>query len=162
VADRPLTLSLVIPAHNEAEGIAPTVRTFAARLRDAGIPFEIVVVDDNSTDGTDVVLASLHAEVPELRRVENPRTSGFGHAVIAGLESFSGDAVAIVMADASDDPADLVAYYRTLVQGYDCVFGSRFVPGAQAPAEPAGQLVHPAPLRPPPERHHQRVQVLPP
>ena len=100
-----------------------------------------MVVDDHSTDGTDVVLASLHAEVPELRRVENPRTSGFGHAVIAGLESFSGDAVAIVMADASDDPADLVAYYRTLVQGYDCVFGSRFVPGATVVDYPRHKLL---------------------
>ena len=66
-----------------------------------------------------------------MRRVENPRAGGFGHAVIAGLEVFSGDAVAIVMADASDDPQDLVTYYRTLAQGYDCVFGSRFVPGAK-------------------------------
>jgi dolichol-phosphate mannosyltransferase len=137
----PPVLSVVIPAHNEADGIAPTVRAFAGRLREAGIPFEIVVVDDHSTDGTDVVLASLQADVPELRRVENPRSGGFGHAVVAGLEAFSGDAVAIVMADASDDPADLVTYYRTLVQGYDCVFGSRFVPGARVVDYPTHKLL---------------------
>ncbi len=134
-------LSVVIPAHNEAEGIAATVRAFVARLRDAQIPFEFVVVDDHSTDGTGDVLESLQGEVPELRRVENPRTGGFGHAVVAGLEAFTGDAVAIVMADASDDPADLVTYYRTLLQGYDCVFGSRFVPGATVVDYPRHKLL---------------------
>jgi dolichol-phosphate mannosyltransferase len=141
VADRSLTLSLVIPAHNEAEGITPTLRAFSARLRDEGIPFELVVVDDHSTDGTADVLAGLRDELPELRRVENPRTGGFGHAVIAGLEAFTGDAVAIVMADASDDPADVVTYYRTLQQGYDCVFGSRFMRGAKVVDYPRHKLL---------------------
>ena len=124
-------LSIVIPAHNEADGITPTLRAFSARLRAEQIPFELVVVDDHSTDGTAEVLAALHGELPELRRVENPRSGGFGHAVLAGLEQFNGDAVCIVMADASDDPADVVTYYRLLSEGFDCVFGSRFVRGAK-------------------------------
>ncbi len=139
--ERPALLSVVIPAHNEADGIAPTLRAFAARLREAQIPFELVVVDDHSSDGTGAVLESLRGELPELRRVENPRSGGFGHAVLAGLEAFRGDAVAIVMADASDDPADLVTYYRTLLQGYDCVFGSRFVPGARVVDYPRHKLL---------------------
>jgi dolichol-phosphate mannosyltransferase len=134
-------LSVVIPAHNEAEGIAPTVRAFASHLRQAAVPFEIVVVDDHSTDGTAMVLAALHEEIPEMRRVENPRSGGFGHAVIAGLDAFAGDAVAIVMADASDDPADLVTYYRTLAEGYDCVFGSRFMRGAKVVDYPRHKLL---------------------
>ena len=52
-------------------------------------------------------------------------------AIRAGLDVFEGDAVAIVMADASDDPEDLVRYHRLLEEGWDCAFGSRFVPGAQ-------------------------------
>jgi dolichol-phosphate mannosyltransferase len=134
-------LSLVIPAHNEADGITPTLRAFAERLRLERIPFELVVVDDHSTDGTDTVLAGLHAELPELRRVENPRSGGFGHAVLAGLEQFAGDAVCIVMADASDDPADVVTYYRRLLEGYDCVFGSRFLRGATVVDYPRHKLV---------------------
>lgn len=141
MSNRQLILSLVIPAHNEADGITPTLRAFAGRLREEGIPFELVVVDDHSTDGTGAVLESLRADVPELRRVENPRSGGFGHAVLAGLEAFSGDAVAIVMADASDDPADLVTYYRTLLQGYDCVFGSRFMPGGRVVDYPTHKLL---------------------
>lgn len=134
-------LSLVIPAHNEAEGITPTLRAFSVRLRAEGIPFEIVVVDDHSTDGTAEVLAGLHDDLPELRRVENPRSGGFGHAVLAGLEQFNGDAVCIVMADASDDPADVVTYYRRLSEGFDCVFGSRFVRGAKVVDYPRHKLL---------------------
>lgn len=134
-------LSLVIPAHNEADGITPTVHGLAVRLRAASIPFEIVVVDDHSTDGTGDAVMALGPEIPELRCVQNPRSGGFGHAVIAGLEAFSGDAVAIVMADASDEPADLVTYYHTLQQGYDCVFGSRFVSGARVVDYPKHKLL---------------------
>lgn len=137
----PLLLSVVIPAHNEADGITPTLQALATQLRAAAIPFELVVVDDHSTDGTDAVLAGLRAEIPELRRVENPRAGGFGHAVLAGLEAFSGDAVCIVMADASDDPRDVVTYYRTLVQGYDCVFGSRFIAGGRVVDYPSHKLL---------------------
>jgi dolichol-phosphate mannosyltransferase len=134
-------LSVVIPAHNEAEGITTTVRALAKHLRAADIRFEIVVVDDHSTDGTAQVLASLRGDVPELWRVENPRDGGFGHAVLAGLEAFRGDAVCIVMADASDDPRDVVTYYQMLVRGYDCVFGSRFVPGARVVDYPRHKLL---------------------
>jgi len=141
VPDPPLTLSLVIPAHNEAEGIGATLRAFSERLRAEAIPFEIVVVDDHSTDGTDQVLASLRGAIPEVRRVENPRSGGFGHAVLAGLEAFTGDAVCIVMADASDDPRDVVTYYRRLAEGYDCVFGSRFVRGAKVVDYPSHKLL---------------------
>lgn len=141
MAETPLRLSVVVPAHNEAEGIGATLRTFAGRLRTEAIPFELVVVDDHSTDGTDRVLAALREELPELRRVENPRSGGFGHAVLAGLDASDGDAVAIVMADASDDPADLVTYYRALGEGVDCVFGSRFVRGARVVDYPTHKLL---------------------
>lgn len=141
MGDAPFTLSVLIPAHNEAEGIAPTVRGVAAHLRAEAVPFEIVVVNDHSTDATGAVLTALRREIPELRRVDNPRSGGFGHAVIAGLDAFTGDAVCIVMADASDDPADIVTYYRTLQSGFDCVFGSRFVAGARVIDYPRHKLV---------------------
>ncbi|MGL5096851.1 MAG: glycosyltransferase family 2 protein, partial [Planctomycetia bacterium] len=56
---------------------------------------------------------------------------GFGRAVRSGLEAVEGDAVVLVMADSSDDPADVVRYYRKLEEGYDCVFGSRFIAGSK-------------------------------
>ena len=66
---------------------------------------------------------------------------GFGFAVRAGLERFEGDAVAIVMADGSDDPADLVRYHRVLEDGFDCAFGSRFLPGSRVTGYPRLKLV---------------------
>jgi dolichol-phosphate mannosyltransferase len=127
----PGMLSVVIPAHNEEGQIAETVHGLALALRGAGIFYEILVVNDNSTDATERILASLSAADVGLRYVNNLRPSGFGLAVRRGFAEFRGDAVAIVMADGSDDPADLIAFYRTLKSGYDCVFGSRFVYGGQ-------------------------------
>lgn len=123
------TLSIVIPAHNEAASIGPTVTAIAERLEADAIRYEIVVVDDHSTDATAAAVTSAAAGRP-IRCIANPRRNGFGNAIHSGLEAFTGDAVCIVMADASDDPNDIVAYWRTLQQGYDCAFGSRFIRGA--------------------------------
>ncbi len=125
------TLSVVIPAHNEAASVGPTLTAIAERLESESIPFEIVVVDDHSSDGTAAVVASVAVRWPAIRCVPNLRDNGFGNAIHTGLDAFTGDAVCIVMADASDDPRDIVSYWRALQAGYDCAFGSRFVRGAK-------------------------------
>jgi dolichol-phosphate mannosyltransferase len=122
----PGLLSVVIPAHNEEGRIASTVRLFDDVLTREGIEHEILVVNDNSRDCTEAILTELASERTEVRYVNNPPPNGFGFAVRTGLAAFRGDAVAIVMADASDLPEDLVRFYRKLQEGYDCVFGSRF------------------------------------
>jgi len=135
-------LSVIIPAHNEAESIGGTVAGVSGALRAANVPHEILVVNDHSCDRTAEVLTTLAGTVPELRWVENRGLGrGFGHAVRRGLESFAGDAACIVMADASDDPADIVQYYRKLQEGYECVFGSRFVRGSVVCGYPPHKLV---------------------
>jgi dolichol-phosphate mannosyltransferase len=127
----PGLLSVVIPAHNEEGRIARTVQDLYRALSGAGIAHEILVVNDNSQDGTEAILLDLRRTVPTLRHINNTPPNGFGFAVRAGLMAFKGDAIAIVMADASDSPDDLVTYYRALQEGYDCVFGSRFIRGAK-------------------------------
>ncbi len=127
MSDRSLKLSVVIPAHNEAGSIAPVLRTLCEHLGAADIPHEILVVDDHSADGTADVVADVARQYPAVRCVRNLGPGGFGFAVRAGLEAFLGDAVAIVMADDSDPPEDVVRCYRELAKGYDCVFGSRFM-----------------------------------
>jgi dolichol-phosphate mannosyltransferase len=134
-------LSVVIPAHNEEGHIAETVQSLAAALRKAGIAHEILVVNDNSTDGTERMLATLSAIGIGVRYVNNSPPNGFGFAVRRGLAEFLGDAVAIVMADGSDDPADVIAFYRKLEGGYDCVFGSRFIHGGHVINYPKFKLV---------------------
>lgn len=136
-----MKLSVVIPAHNEAGSIEPTIRGIVETLRTEGIDHEVVVVDDASTDETSEVVAAISTDSPEVRGVKSENPPGFGLAVRSGLDSFEGDAVAIVMADGSDSPNDLVTYYRLLEDGYDCAFGSRFIPGAQILDYPRVKLI---------------------
>jgi dolichol-phosphate mannosyltransferase len=122
-----MKLSIVIPAYNEEGCIAATVRDLFSRLSDEGIEHEIIVVDDGSTDSTELILQKLALEIPSLRLHANRPRSGLGVAVRTGLESISGDAVALFMSDGSDSSKDLVRFYRTMKeQRVDCVFGTRF------------------------------------
>src|SRR2546423_1057494 len=125
--EAPRLLSVVIPALDEASCIASTVEHLHLELRLAGVPHEIVVVDDGSRDGTWQILLDLKNRIDELKPQRNDGPHGFGRAVVWGLDHSSGDAVAIMMADESDDCRDVVRYWKELCSGYDCVFGSRFV-----------------------------------
>lgn len=135
-------LSVVIPAHNEAGSIPSALRGVYAALTAAGVDHEIVVVDDHCTDNTAEVVGALAAdEVPTARVVANPGKGGFGLAVRCGLEHTSGDAVAVMMADLSDSPEDLVTFWRTMQRtGADCVFGTRFSKGGRVIDYPATKL----------------------
>jgi dolichol-phosphate mannosyltransferase len=122
-------LSVVIPARDEEGCISATVEHLHVELRLHGVPHEIVVVDDGSSDRTWELLLDLQKRLPQLRPVQNTGLHGFGRAVIFGLDHMAGDAAVIMMADESDDCRDVVRYWEELNKGYDCVFGSRFVKG---------------------------------
>ncbi len=121
-------LSVVIPAYNEALNLPDTLNAFHEELRARNIPHELLVVNDNSKDNTIEVITELQKTIPTLRTIFNqPPHNGFGYAIRKGLENFSGDCVAIVMADMSDSPADLVKFYDTWREKkVDCVFGDRW------------------------------------
>jgi dolichol-phosphate mannosyltransferase len=138
---RALKLSVVIPAHNEVDSIGPTVSDTVEELEAAEIDYEIVVVDDASGDGTGKVVEAISATNPNVRCVRSHLPPGFGHAIRVGLDVYTGDAVAIMMADMSDSPRDLVLYYRVLEQGYDCAFGTRFGNGGQVNDYPRFKLI---------------------
>jgi dolichol-phosphate mannosyltransferase len=122
-------LSIVIPARNEAGAVAATVEHLYVELRLQNVPHEIVVVDDGSTDETWKVLEEAATRVPTLRPVRNTGENGFGRAITFGFDHIQGDAVVVMMADESDDARDAVRYWEVLNQGWDAVFGSRFVRG---------------------------------
>jgi dolichol-phosphate mannosyltransferase len=122
-------LSIVIPARDEEGCIASTVRHLHLELSLHGVPHEIVVVDDGSKDKTLSILQDVRRTIPELVPVQNFGMHGFGRAIIKGLDSMTGDAVVIMMADESDDCRDVVRYWNELNKGFDCVFGSRFIKG---------------------------------
>ncbi|MBF0129062.1 MAG: glycosyltransferase family 2 protein [Alphaproteobacteria bacterium] len=134
-------LSIIIPARNEEGNLRESVPAIVSALDAAGILHEIVVINDNSSDGTEAELIDLEQRHPTLRHVNNPPPNGFGLAVRRGLAEFRGEAVMVVMADGSDSPSDMVAYWRKLQEGYDCVFGSRFIQGGAVHDYPPHKLV---------------------
>ena len=122
-------LSVVMPARDEEGCIASTVEHLHLELSLQKVPHEIVVVDDGSTDSTWKILCDLTRKIPELAPMQNTGLHGFGRAIIEGLNQMKGDAVVIMMADESDDCRDVVRYWKLLNEGWDCVFGSRFIKG---------------------------------
>jgi len=136
-----MRLSVVIPARDEEGAIEQTLRDLVARLRIECVPAEIIVVNDGSTDETALRVREFLQLHPEVRLVENSGRHGFGMAVRCGLEKCAGDAVAVMMADGSDEPDDLIRCYHRLGEGFDCVFGSRFVRGAAVVGYPIHKLV---------------------
>ncbi|MGD0340487.1 MAG: glycosyltransferase family 2 protein [Bacteroidales bacterium] len=127
-----MKLSVVIPAHNEEDSVAETLLSLNKVLEREKIEYEILVVNDNSSDDTLQILQNMQQSMNTLRIETNAGPNGFGYAVRYGLERFSGDCVAIMMADLSDDPEDLVRFYRTMAaENVDCVFGSRWIRGSK-------------------------------
>lgn len=134
-------LSVVIPAQDEEGCIASTVEHLHVELRLHNVPHEIVVVDDGSTDKTWPILEELKKSIPDLVPLRNNGQHGFGRAVVCGLDHASGDAVVIMMADESDDCHDAVRYWEALNEGFDCVFGSRFMKGGGVIDYPRAKLI---------------------
>jgi dolichol-phosphate mannosyltransferase len=122
-------LSVVIPARDEEGCVCSTVEKLHVELRLNKVPHEIIVVDDGSKDRTWAMLVDLQTRLPNLRPMQNKGPHGFGRAIIYGLDNMTGDAAVIMMADESDDSRDVVRYWQELNQGFDCVFGSRFIKG---------------------------------
>ena len=122
-------LSVVIPARDEEGCIASTVEHLHVELRLNNIPHEIIVVDDGSSDRTAEIVTELSRRIPEARLLSKDPPHGFGHAVSAGLMKTNGDAAVVMMADESDDCRDVVRYWNKLNEGWDAVFGSRFMKG---------------------------------
>lgn len=137
-----MKLSVVIPAYNEEGSIEETIRTLYTKLEEEKINHEIIVVNDNSKDNTLNLLTKIKESIPTLGVFTNDGPNGFGYAIRYGLDNFQGDCVAIVMADLSDDPNDLVRFYRRLLMGdIDCVFGSRFIKGGKVVDYPLNKLI---------------------
>ena len=134
-------LSIVIPARDEEGCLDATIKDLHGALQQHQIPHELVVVDDGSSDRTWELLLALTDQIVELKPLQNKGLHGFGRAVICGLDNMSGDAVVIMMADASDDSNDVIRYWEELNRGVDCVFGSRFIKGGKVIGYPPFKLV---------------------
>jgi dolichol-phosphate mannosyltransferase len=123
---------LVIPTYNEAENVAPVVRAVAAEMaRIAPGEHRILIVDDNSPDGTGRIADELALELPLLEVLHRSDKGGLGRAYIAGFQhALAGGAELVVEMDAdfSHDPRHLQALIAAADEA-DLVLGSRYVPG---------------------------------
>jgi len=134
-------LSVIIPARNESENLCDCISEIVLELNKNKISYEILVIDDGSTDKTSKLLSEITTQNSCVRFLRNQCENGFGYAVRLGLQEFKGDAVAIMMADRSDSPNDLVIYWKCLQSGYDCAFGSRFIHGSKVLDYPHIKLI---------------------
>ncbi|QPN55606.1 glycosyltransferase family 2 protein [Synechococcus sp. CBW1107] len=118
-------LSVVIPLFNEEESLGPLVEQLLASLRPLGRRFELVLVDDGSSDGTAARLEELAAATPELVAVLLRRNYGQTAAMAAGFDASHGDVIITLDGDLQNDPADIPLLLDRLEQGYDLVSGWR-------------------------------------
>lgn len=136
-----MKLSIIIPAYNEEGTIVATLDKVSSTLNTNNIDYEIVAVNDHSSDTTGILLKQWAQTHRELMFVNNDYSKGFGFAVRKGLDVFTGDAAVVVMGDSSDSSEDIVKYCQKLEEGYDCVFGSRFMTGSRIIEYPIHKLI---------------------
>jgi dolichol-phosphate mannosyltransferase len=123
-----MKLTVVIPAHNEEEVIGDTLEKLESEL---GVPHEVVVVNDHSTDRTAHAVKEAAKRWPNIRLVDNPLPGGFTNALKAGFNSVDEGAIATVMGDLCDDPRTIEVMYGKIMEGYDVVCGSRYMEGGR-------------------------------
>nr|VFJ67850.1 MAG: dolichol-phosphate mannosyltransferase/hypothetical protein [Candidatus Kentron sp. FW] len=125
-----MKISLIIPFRNEAAYAREAIITVYAYLSERHIEFELIAIDD-STDGTYEILQSLAGFFPNIivARGENP--PGYGKALRKGFEIAAGEIIVPFNGDLSDSLDDLLSYIGLMEEGYDMVFGSRFMAGAE-------------------------------
>ena len=132
----PPDLSLVVPTYNERERLAELVRALFAAAAAHGVRLELVIVDDNSPDGTGEVADALAAELP-VRVVHRAGKLGLGTAVVAGFDISRAAIVGVMDADFSHPPVMVPRLLRVLTAtGADIVIGSRYIPGGSTPDWP--------------------------
>jgi len=133
--------SIVMPAYNEEDVIEQTLLELTAHLDGCDFNYEIVVINDSSTDQTEAILNKIESNHNSVRHINNDGPGGYGYAIRKGLEVYQGGAVVIVTSDGSDAPKDIEAYFNKIQEGFYCAFGSRFLPGTKVTGYPKVKLL---------------------
>ncbi len=118
-----LLISVIVPVFNEAENLRLLIPALFENLSRLGRPFELIVVDDGSSDSTATVLRDLHR--PELRVVQLRRNAGQTAALMAGIHAAKGDVLVSMDGDLQNDPVDIAPLVARLDEGFDVVSGWR-------------------------------------
>ena len=117
--------SMVVPVMNEEVVIRDTYAKLTRTLEGVGMSFEVVVVDNGSTDSTPAIMAELCAADPRWKFVRLSRNFGYQNSITAGMSAASGDAIMVIDADLQDPPGLIPAFIAKWREGYDVVYGVR-------------------------------------
>src|SRR5258706_8030236 len=120
-----MDLSVVIPVYNEEASLEPLVEELRAALDPTGRSYEVLIVDDGSTDATYPVILRLHQKTPGLKAIRLKRNFGQTAAVAAGCAHAEGDIIVAMDRDGQNDPRDIPAMLDKLKEGFDLVSGWR-------------------------------------
>lgn len=118
-------LSIIVPVYNEAASIPTLAERLLATLDAMGAPFEIILVNDGSADGSQAALRAVAEQRHEIKVVELKRNSGQTAAMMCGIDHATGDIIIPIDADLQNDPADIPALLAKIDEGYDVVSGWR-------------------------------------
>lgn len=123
----PVEVSVIVPTYNERDNIELLINRVEEALRD--VRFELIVVDDNSPDGTAEVAAKVGERYGNIKVLKRPGRLGLASAVIDGAREAKGEVLAVLDADLQHPPELLPLMLRKVREGYDLVVASRFVEG---------------------------------
>ncbi len=127
-----MDISIIIPAFNEEERIAPTLMAVDSFLAALAVSYEIVVVDDGSSDGTVALVESMRSEMPRLRCIDTVNNRGKGHAVRVGMLDATGKVRLMCDADGSMPPEEMPKLLAPIFEGKTQIaIGSRYADGAK-------------------------------
>ena len=118
-------VSVVIPLFNEEANIRPLCERLLPVLRELGVPFEIIIANDGSNDGSRETLQAVAAETPEIKVIDFRRNYGQTAAMMAGIDHARGKVIISLDADLQNDPADIPALLAKIDEGYDVASGWR-------------------------------------
>jgi len=122
----PIAISVVVPVYNEEQSLSVLHQELIAALNGLEQSYEIIFVDDGSTDGSYKVLEDLHRKDPAVRVIRFRRNFGKTPALVAGFEHSRGAVVITMDADLQDDPAEIPQFLKKLAEGYDLVSGWKY------------------------------------
>lgn len=120
-------ISIILPTYNEREAIVPLIKRIIKPLETGGYSYEIVVVDDNSPDGTGSVVAAMGKQNPGVRVIVRTKDRGLGLSIGRGIREARGRIIVGMDADGNHDPEDLLKLLRALRGEVKLVVASRFM-----------------------------------
>jgi len=135
------SINIIVPLKNEEKGIKNLIENLTPVLNKINKKESLSLIDDHSSDQTWNIIKQYEKTINFIKAYKNENPTGFGNALRFGIDKNNDDALIIFMGDCSDDPNDIIEYVKYLDEGYDCVFGSRFIKGSNLKDYPFLKLI---------------------